>query len=74
MDCQGYEGEILKGATETLKHIDIIYTEINTGETYENNMLVTDMDKFLEPFGFVRVETFLPSPNWTWGDAIFVKR
>ena len=53
---------------------DAKLSDIATTVTIKNNMLVTDMDKFLEPFGFVRVETFLPSPNWTWGDAIFVKR
>jgi len=74
MDVQGAEGLVLKGATETLNHIDYIYTEINTGETYEGNMLVGEMDKFLEPFGFIRVETFLPSPNWTWGDGIFIRK
>lgn len=74
MDVQGAEGLVLKGAEETLKHIDLIYTEINTGQTYEGNMELPEMDDFLAERGFVRVETFMPSPNWTWGDAAFIRR
>ncbi len=72
MDVQGAEGLVLKGATETLKHIDIIYTEINTDYTYANNMLVGEMDELLNEFE--RVETYMPSPNWSWGDAIYIRR
>jgi len=72
MDCQGYEGEILKGATETLKKVNIIYTECNRGQTYKGNMEIEEMDMLLSEQGFKRVETYWPSPNWTWGDAIYV--
>jgi FkbM family methyltransferase len=74
MDVQGFEGSVLKGATETLKHIDIIYTECNRGQTYEGNMEIEEMDEYLKRFGFERVETFWPSPNWTWGDAVYLKK
>lgn len=74
MDVQGFEGEVLKGATETLKHIDIIYTECNRGQTYSGNMEIAEMDIFLSDFGFERVETYWPSPSWTWGDAVYLKR
>lgn len=73
MDVQGAEGLVLKGATETLKQIDIIYTECNRDQTYEGNMLIEEMDAFLKPFGFFRVETFWPSPNWSWGDCVYLK-
>jgi FkbM family methyltransferase len=73
MDVQGFEGEVLKGATETLKHIDIIYTEVNRGQTYSGNMEIDEMDLFLAGHGFKRVETYWPSPSWTWGDACFVR-
>ena len=72
MDCQGYEGEVLKGATEILKHINIVYTEVNRGSTYENNMLIEGIDELLSDFE--RVETFWPSPNWTWGDAVYIRK
>lgn len=74
MDVQGYEGEVLKGAVETLKHINVIYTECNRGQTYAGNMEIEQMDEFLKPFGFSRVETYWPSPNWTWGDCVFIKQ
>jgi FkbM family methyltransferase len=72
MDVQGYEGFVLKGATETLKHIDYIYTEVNRGSTYKNNTLIEEMDLLLSDFE--RVETYWPSPSWTWGDAFYIRK
>lgn len=74
MDCQGYEGEVIKGGIETLKQVQIIYTEVNRGQTYAGNMEIHDMDEFLAEYGFKRVETHWPSPNWTWGDAFYIKQ
>lgn len=73
MDVQGYEGEVLKGATETLKYIDVIYTEVNRGQTYSGNMEIEEMDALLFGYGFKRVETHWPSAMWTWGDAVYIK-
>ncbi len=73
MDVQGAEGLVLKGATETLKYIDIIYTECNRGQTYEGNMEIDEMVEYLKPFGFVLKEVYWPSPAWSWGDCIFLK-
>jgi len=70
MDVQGYEGEVLKGATETLKHIDYVYTEVNKGQTYEGNALVEEIDALLSEF--TRVETKWAG-NTTWGDAFFLR-
>lgn len=69
MDVQGYELEVLKGATETLKHIDYIYTEVNRDEVYEGCARIEQLDEYL--VGFTKVET-----SWaggTWGDAIYIK-
>jgi len=69
MDVQGFELEVLKGAPETLKHIDYIYTEVNRDEVYEGCAKVWELDTFLTDF--TRVET-----SWgggTWGDAIYIK-
>ena len=71
IDVQGYELEVLKGCEKTLKGIDYIYTEINNAEVYEDTPHVDELDKFLDPYGFVRVET-----DWsgvTWGDGLYVK-
>ena len=73
MDCQGYEGEVLKGGIDTLKQVSMIYTEVNRGQTYAGNMEIDEMDAFLAEYRFKRVETYWPSPNWTWGDAVYVK-
>lgn len=70
MDVQGYELEVLKGATETLKHIDVVYTEINRDEVYQGCARVEQLDEYLKDFE--RVET-----NWaggTWGDAVFIRK
>lgn len=71
MDVQGYEFEVLLGATKTLQNIDLIITEVNRAELYENCSFITEMDVFLRFYGFRRVVT-----NWegrTWGDAIYVR-
>lgn len=72
MDCQGYEGEVLKGGVDTLKQVSMIYTEVNRGQTYAGNMEIEEIDELL--FDFKRVETFWPSPNWTWGDAVYIRK
>ena len=61
-------------AEETLKHIKVIYTEVNRGQTYKGNMEIDEMDTYLGERGFIRVETHWPSPNWTWGDAVFIRK
>ena len=71
MDVQGYELEVLKGATETLKQVNYVYCEVNRDEVYENNAYVEEIDEFLADYGMERVET-----NWEgdiWGDALYIK-
>lgn len=70
IDTQGYELEVLKGATETLKHIDYIYTEVNREELYESCPMVEQIDEYLSEFK--RVET-----NWVpqgFGDALYIRK
>lgn len=70
MDVQGYELEVLKGATKTLERIDYIYTEVNRDELYEGCARVEQLDQFLKDFD--RVHT-----NWgggTWGDALYIRK
>jgi FkbM family methyltransferase len=71
MDLQGAELMALKGAKETLKSIDFIYSEINFVEMYEGCALVGDLDNFLMDFGFVRVKT--GTDRGGWSDAIYIK-
>jgi len=70
LDVQGYELEVLKGATNTLKSIDYIYTEINVKELYENCVQLNELDEFLKDY--TRVETKIT--GWGWGDALYIKK
>jgi len=72
MDTQGYELEILKGAVNTLEHVDYIFTEISNEEIYKGTALIEDLDEFLEPRGFKRVETHWQGKG-NWGDAFYLK-
>lgn len=71
MDVQGYELEVLKGATETLKRIDYVLCEVNREELYEGNAYVEEIDEFLKQYGMERVETYWMGD--IWGDALYVK-
>lgn len=71
VDTEGYELEVFKGATETLKHIDFILAEVNRAELYKGCPMVQDIDEYLLSFGFTREDT-----DWmgkTWGDALYIK-
>jgi FkbM family methyltransferase len=71
IDVQGYELEVFKGGEKTLENIDYIITEVNRDIVYHQCVFIDDLDKFLDNFGFKRVET-----NWaghTWGDAFYIK-
>lgn len=70
MDCQGAEGFIIKGGTETLKTINFVYTEVLTAELYEDNFLINDLDVLLSDFK--RAETSLT--NFEYGDALYVRK
>jgi FkbM family methyltransferase len=72
MDVQGYELEVLRGATKTLENIDYVYCEVNRDEVYENNAYIEEIDEFLSKYNMERVEV-----NWqgdTWGDALYIKK
>ncbi len=71
IDVQGFELEVFKGGTETLRKIDYIIAEVNRDQVYENCCMVTELDSFLSKYGFERAET-----TWdggTWGDAFYIK-
>lgn len=70
LDVQGYELEVLKGASDILKSIDYIISEVNKEELYKDLPLVEDLDRFLK--GYSRVETAWS--DYGWGDALYVKK
>lgn len=71
IDVQGYELEVFKGGSETLKTIDYIMTEVNRAEVYKGCAKINELDKFLSSYNFKKLEV-----NWaggTWGDAFYAK-
>ena len=72
IDVQGAELLVLKGATETLKHINCIISEVNTKELYTDCVLIEDLDAFLSSHGFIR--TFTDMTRHGWGDAVYIRR
>ena len=74
LDIQGYELEALKGCSRSMKNIDYIYTEVNNEEVYEDCVQVSDLDRFLHNFEFIRVETNWYDDNLAWGDAFYIKK
>ena len=74
IDVQGYELEVLRGAEETLKHIDIIISEVNRAEMYKGCARIEDIDEFLLPRGFDKVFEYWQLDGGTWGDALYVRK
>jgi FkbM family methyltransferase len=71
IDVQGYELEVFRGSTETLKSIDYIYAEVNRDELYKDCARVEDVSKFLGEFGFEMVNVWWLGGSW--GDALYVR-
>ena len=77
IDVQGYELEVLRGSSNTLKSVDYIMCEINRVTPskkldYKNASLIEDVSEFLSEYGFKLVEE-----NWagvSWGDGFFIKQ
>lgn len=70
-DIQGNELNAMKGMGDLLPHFDYIYTEVNTKHLYKGCCLLSDIDAYLTPFGFQRVETKMTRRGW--GDALYIK-
>ena len=52
IDTQGYEKNVIEGATESLALISIIQLEMSIVALYENEMLYTEMISYLDGKGF----------------------
>ena len=71
IDVQGYELEVLRGATKLLPNIDAMIVEVNRDEVYEGCPMIQDIDDFLLPFGIERKFEYWQSKSW--GDAIYMR-
>ena len=67
IDAQGYELEVLKGASKTLESVHHVFCEVNSIEMYEGCPTMEDLSVFLADRGFALKENWWTSNNW--GDA-----
>ena len=71
IDIQGAELLALKGGSESLKNVDMIYLEVNEKHLYLDCPLIDEIDDYLSEYGFDRVITKMT--NHGWGDALYIK-
>ena len=71
VDTQGYELEVLRGAINTLKHINVCEIEVERVELYSGSAQIDQIDKFFTEHGFQR--RIVSWCGGTWGDAVYVK-
>lgn len=71
LDVQGYEGHVIRGATETLKQINWIYSEVNKTTVYEKCTLVDELDKLLSEFERVETGAWVGD---SWSDALYIRK
>ncbi len=80
IDIQGAELLAFRGAEKLLSSVDVIVSEVNVVEMYENGALEDDVVRFLDQKGFERKQSIyhtLYDENSTfpaWGEGLFVKR
>jgi FkbM family methyltransferase len=72
MDVQGAELKVLLGAAHVLKVVSHIYTEVGVGGSYEDDVELIDLLKFLRPHNFKLYD--LQSEHFGFGNALLVKR
>lgn len=70
-DIQGAEMLALKGAAKALAIPKALYLEVNTEEVYKECATMDQIDAFLKPLGFTRVETKITDCGW--GDALYLR-
>lgn len=74
IDTQGFELEVLKGATENLAYVDYIIVEINRKPLYDGSPLEKDIDEFLITHNFIRVVTSYWGKECVWGDGFYIRK
>lgn len=67
IDVQGYELNVLKGATETIKKCNWVYTEVNFEQVYEGCPHVDEIDAFLSEF--TPIDSVYTKQGW--GDRLY---
>jgi FkbM family methyltransferase len=72
LDLQGVELDVLKGAKETLKRTEFIYTEVSLTELYAKQALFSDILVFLNKQGFF-LQSYEVIEKSGHGNAFFTK-
>lgn len=72
LDIQGVELRALKSMEKYLKHINYIYTEVNTEEVYKGCDTISSIDLYLKSFGFERLDSRIYK-QFGWGDAFYIR-
>jgi FkbM family methyltransferase len=72
LDIQGVELNALRSLGEYISKIRWIYTEVNFQMVYEGTNHISEIDDFLNEFGFRRILT-QKANRGGWGDAFYVK-
>ena len=72
IDIQGAELLALKSFGDLLNNVKYIYTEVNINSLYKDCALMSEIDEYLDKYGFERVETSMT--EFEWGDALYIKQ
>ncbi|HKV91301.1 MAG TPA: FkbM family methyltransferase [Candidatus Angelobacter sp.] len=70
MNLQGGELDALRGAENTLSHVEFIQTEMNYGEHYQGNPMPEEINHFLTSAGFHEVMPLRAGPV---GTSVYVR-
>ena len=71
LDIQGAELRALQGLGDRIRDLRWIYCEVNKKPLYVGANLVSEIDAYLAPFDFRRVDTYMTPHGW--GDALYVR-
>jgi FkbM family methyltransferase len=72
VDVQGTELNVIQSFGNLIDKLDYVLAEVNEAELYENCSMMSDIDRYLDAHGFVRIETYMTPCQW--GDAFYLKR
>jgi FkbM family methyltransferase len=79
IDVQGYEADVLEGASETLKQVQVIQTELTLRPLYRGQLLIGQMLEFLDlkgfvPWGFLEDHRDARTKELLQVDGVFIRR
>lgn len=71
MDLQGSELRALKGLGELIKHVKVIYTEVEFKPVYKEQPLFDDLHQYLSELNFRLHRKMYLADEW-WGNVMYV--